>query len=225
MNPRSINLYVKALALRKKGKSINSIAKQLGLSKGSVSVWVRDILLSTSQKDTLKAASKNAGQLAFKKAARAKHEKYQQLVLIAEKKGAQDTKRLSKREILMLGLGLYWGEGYKKGSAELGFTNSDPEIIRFFVRWLRECFGIQKESLILRLSVNAIHTKREKEMLSFWAKTTGTSLSQCTKTSFVVVKQKRDYTNRPTHYGTLRIKVRGGSVLRTRILSALKAIK
>lgn len=36
---------------------------------------------------------------------------------------------------------LYWGEGTKDRNA-CRFTNSDPVMVRFFVRFLRECFGV-----------------------------------------------------------------------------------
>ncbi len=43
----------KAILLRKKGKSLSEIAQELGVSKGSVSIWVRDIELSKSAQKNL----------------------------------------------------------------------------------------------------------------------------------------------------------------------------
>jgi len=45
--------HIKALNLRKKGISINKIASELQVSKGTVSLWVRDIQISIEQKQTL----------------------------------------------------------------------------------------------------------------------------------------------------------------------------
>lgn len=225
MRTSSISTHAQAISLRKKGVSVNTIARELHISKSTVSTWVRDVHLSVEQKNILENTRKNAGQTAFRKAAKAKHVKHSALTLLAEKKGAKDTSRLSKRDVFMIGLGLYWGEGYKKGSAELGFTNSDPKIIRFFIRWVYESFGIEKDRLILRITVNQTHTAREKEIMSFWEKVVGVSNLQFTKTSFAKTKQKRFYENHAIHYGTLRVKVRKGSILRSRILSALKTIK
>jgi hypothetical protein len=124
----------------------------------------------------------------------------------------------------MLGLGLYWGEGYKKGSTELGFTNIDPKVITFYIKWLKQCFGIEKDRFILRVSINATHRQREKEVLQYWSRLLGVPLTQFSKTSFVKTKQKRVYANAKTHYGTLRIKARRGSVIRERILATLQTI-
>jgi transcriptional regulator with XRE-family HTH domain len=42
-------LKIQAREIRKKGISIVQIAKQLGVTKGSVSLWCRDIVLSPEQ--------------------------------------------------------------------------------------------------------------------------------------------------------------------------------
>lgn len=34
---------------------------------------------------------------------------------------------------------LYWGEG-NKGKNDLAITNSDPDLLRLFLRFLRECY-------------------------------------------------------------------------------------
>ena len=44
----------KAIALRKQGLSVNKIAKEVGASKSTVSLWVRDIKLTDEQKQQLK---------------------------------------------------------------------------------------------------------------------------------------------------------------------------
>ncbi len=44
---------IQARILRKRGISITEIAKQLNVSKGSVSIWCSDIILSEKQKRVL----------------------------------------------------------------------------------------------------------------------------------------------------------------------------
>ena len=213
-----------ALLLRRKGKSMNGIAQELGISKSITSLWVRGVPLSRAQRNKLRYTSLHAGRIAFTKAAQRRHQQYIRLVREAERKGAKDSENLSQRDIFMLGLGLYWGEGYKKGSAELGFTNTDPKVIRFYVQWLWRCFRIDLPRLILRISINEAYRGRERKALRYWSQCVGVPFSQFTKTSFVKTKQKKQYTNAKTHYGTLRVKVRGGSVLRARILAALQSV-
>lgn len=51
---------------------------------------------------------------------------------------------------LAAGVALYAGEGSKRDGA-VRFANSDPEMIRFFCRWLREVFDIDEARLRVRV--------------------------------------------------------------------------
>lgn len=210
-----------ARALRRNGKSLNYIADRLSISKGTVRLWVRDVLLLKSQQLALARSSKNAGRIAFTRAAKKRHLLHTKNIRTAKQKGVKDINSFSARDLHMLGLGLYWGEGYKKGNAELGFTNTDPKIITLYIRWLQKCFQVQRKNLTMRVSINKIYKNREQKIVLYWSRLIGVPRSQFTKTSFVKTKQKRHYSNSNTHYGTVRVKVRGGSVLRARILSSL----
>ena len=50
-------LRIQARELRRKGVSVKTIAKQLKISKGSASIWVRDIILSVEQLEALRQSS------------------------------------------------------------------------------------------------------------------------------------------------------------------------
>jgi hypothetical protein len=123
----------------------------------------------------------------------------------------------------MVGLGLYWGEGYKKGSQEMGFTNSDPDMIRFYIDWLHASYGIRRSNLILRVSINNQHTFRVTEVEEYWSKVCNIPRNQFTKMSLIKVQSKKHILT-TDHYGTLRIKVRKGTQLRRRVLGSITAI-
>lgn len=42
---------------------------------------------------------------------------------------------------------LYWAEGYKVGKTTVDFTNSDPDMVYLFVRFLREICGVDERKL------------------------------------------------------------------------------
>ena len=46
----------------------------------------------------------------------------------------------------LAGCMLDWAEG-SKGRNQLRFSNSDPEMIRFFVRFLQECLGVKPDQI------------------------------------------------------------------------------
>src|SRR3989344_155462 len=120
--------------------------------------------------------------------------------------GRKDVGKISRRDLFILGLALYWGEGYKGLSDELGFTNSDPAMILFFIRWLSKVYKIKPNQLILRVSINASHTHRVRQVEYYWSRLTGIQLSQFTMTSLIKTAHKKVYANKNTHYGTLRIR-------------------
>lgn len=212
-------------ALRRRGKSIKEISRDLGLSVSSVSYWCRNVILSSAQIRVLQERQRSAGLRAALKNAEKKRtvriEKEKELLHL----GKSEVGVLNKRELFLVGLALYWGEGYKNGNAELGFTNSSPEMILFILRWLRDIFGVKNESFILRVSVNEVHARRIKEIERFWSEKTVIPLLQFTKTSLIHTKSKKAYANAASHYGTLRVKVRRGTDLRRRILGGIEGLK
>ncbi len=119
---------------------------------------------------------------------------------------------------------MYWGEGYKKGNQEFGFTNSDPKMITFYIKWLRMVFAVTAKDLVLRVSINDLHRNRIDEVQDFWVRSTGISISQFTAPSLIKTKSLKNYSNHGDHYGTLRVKVRRGTRMRRQILGAIESI-
>jgi hypothetical protein len=114
--------------------SMKAIAREVGASLSSVSRWVRDIPLTDEQQATLELQAFNghvngrAVNSAIRRGAR----------MIAQEEGRQLAQR---REALhVAGCMLYWAEGAKDRN-QIRFTNSDPEMARFFVGFLRTYFS------------------------------------------------------------------------------------
>jgi hypothetical protein len=85
--------------------------------------------------------------------------------------------------VYIAGCMLYWGEGWKcRGSVQL--SNSDPEVIRFFARFLRECFGVPDERMRIVCHLFADHVKRQCEIERFWLDVAGLPRS-CLRKSMV----------------------------------------
>lgn len=213
-----------AVIMRKNGISISAIAKKLCVSKSTASVWCQDVSLTLQQIEEIGRLSKHHATVGLLKASEKQRMTRLNNIEIATREGKASVGKLSKRDIYMIGLGLYWGEGYKKGSQELGFTNSDPAMILFYIKWLHEVFRIEKENLILRVSINSLHTYRVHEVEKYWSKLINIPKTQFTKTSLIKVSSKKVYKNIETHFGTLRIKVRRGTDLRRKILGAISAL-
>lgn len=214
----------KAIKLRKKGFSLNEISKKLNKNKSTVAHWCKDIQLNNKQIERLRTKSIESGKKSGIKISETAKEKRLYLDNKYSNIGKKDLIRTNRKELFYLGLGLYWGEGYKKGNYEFGFTNSDPNIIRLFMKWVKEIYSVNQNDFILRVSINNLYRKSNSEIINYWSKVTKTSLDQFTKTSFIKTDLKRKYLTKNAYYGTLRIKVRNGSNLKRRVLGSIKNI-
>jgi hypothetical protein len=116
------------IELRKQGLSISNIAKQVHVSKSSVSIWVRDIELTQSQKNVLyKNRGNSINHNNIKINARDKRLEFYQ-------DGYNRAKIDTDFQLICM---LYWGEG-SKSQNEFRIANADNNIIRIAFNWLKK---------------------------------------------------------------------------------------
>ncbi|WP_306323607.1 MULTISPECIES: hypothetical protein [unclassified Streptomyces] len=157
-------LRERARELRRQGWTYNQIQAELGCSKSSVSLWVRD-LPRPEPKCTPEEqqARMNAGLAKL----RADQDRERQAT---KRTAAADIGDLSERELLIAGVTLYWAEGSKdkpyRRTEVIQFINSDPNVIKLFMRWL-ELMGVTRDRLTLRVSIHKSADVKAAE--SFWA--------------------------------------------------------
>lgn len=199
-------LREKARKLRSKGKSVKEIAKKLGVAKSTISLWVRDVILTVEQLESLRQNSIKGGERGRLLGALVQKQRRLQLIEDSKDKGEKIIHELTERDFLIAGICLYWAEGTKKAK-NVRFCNADPVLINFMIRWLKVCFGILSDDLALTVSLNEIHEPREVKVKNYWSKETGIPLKQFRKTSFKKVVNKKVYDNYDSHYGTLAVDV------------------
>lgn len=212
----------RAQTLRGQGRSIKEIARLLSVSPSTVSRWCEQITLTHLQSERLKHKQRTAGIAALQPWIQ-KNKQVKAADLILQKSlGTKDVGQMQKRDFFMLGLGLYWSEGYKKGSQEWGFTNSDPSIIRTILWWLKTCYDVPLERVHARVTINSYHERQAVRIMTYWSKQTGIPLESFAKPTFISGYGRPSHSSH-TYYGTLRIKVRNGTSLRRRILASIQA--
>jgi hypothetical protein len=129
-----------ARRLRASGLPMAEIAARLGVSRSSVSLWVRDVPFESRPRGT---RGRRRAPNALQRRRQAEIDR-----LLAE--GRDRVGRLSEREFLVAGVALYAGEGGKRdGSVQ--FANSDWRMVVFFCSWLRRFFVIDESRLRIRL--------------------------------------------------------------------------
>jgi hypothetical protein len=194
--------------LRQKGFSLGQIFKDTNVPRTTIRTWIKDIVLSKDQE----LALQNRVQRALQKG-RIRSQKRQKDKRIENEKelmtkGINEIGKLSARDYLIAGASLYWAEGFKnRHEHRLGFCNSDPGMIKFYVHWLKECLGVNRDQLVARLTLNYLYKDKVNEMQGFWVQAIGVPLSQFTKPFFQTSKWKKQY-NTTNYHGVLRIHVK-----------------
>lgn len=209
-----------AREMRRKGESIREIAKKVGVTKGSVSLWCRDVALSEAQTQLLIQRDRKGGEIGRICAAKAKKEERSQRQTRYGELGANSVGRLSTRELHLIGLALYWAEGSKK-RGRVVFVNSDPRMIVIFTEWVKRCFEIDILQLTCRVAINEIHAYREREILEYWSRITQIPLIQFSKTTFIHVRLQKFYENMNTYFGVLSVSVRKSTNMKYQVLGGI----
>ena len=205
------DLREQARELRTQGQSYNEIAAQLGVSKSSVSLWVRD-LPCPERFAYVHSERRRAGLRTFNEARSARH--------VAETEtAAAEVGELTDREVLIAGAIAYWCEGAKnkpnRKANRVTFINSDPELIKFFLRFL-DVVGVNRDDLVFRVHIHENADAGTAQQ--FWLKITGTRSSQFRSPSLKHHNPKTHRTNVGENYrGCLRIDVRRSAVLYRKI--------
>lgn len=164
-----------AIVMRKNGASLKEISDALNVSKGSVSVWVRDVALNKKARQILKNKKIN-GQKKSSKALKERTKKREKEAYDFAVKTINRLGYVNLDEQLALLAVYYWCEGNKSPKDMVFFTNSDPNIIKAFLRLLRNSFELEENRFRVCIHLHDYHI--HKRELLFWSKTTNIPLSQ-----------------------------------------------
>jgi transcriptional regulator with XRE-family HTH domain len=119
---------------REEGRSVKELAALLGVSRSTISLWVRDVELTAAQRAALRRRMGGRIDGSRVNADRALERRRQ------EQTSGRDAAR--RGDVMhAAGCMLYWAEGSRERNA-IKFTNSDPEMLRFFMRFLRLSFAV-----------------------------------------------------------------------------------
>lgn len=195
---KPLSLKEKAINLRVQGYSYNMISQVLGLSKSTMSGWLKEVPYSPSDEVIRRIG------LARAKSAQSRHMVKIRNIKKAKDEACREIGKIRKRDLWFLGLGLYLGEGSKLHE-NIRIINSDPEIIFLAVKWFREICELETQNFTM--SIHIYPDINEKWAKAFWSKSVGIPLSQFRKTQIDI---RTDKTNKKRHkllYGTAHLQV------------------
>lgn len=158
----------KAIRLRKEGFSYREILRQVPVAKSTLSLWLRAVGLSKKQKQRLTEKRLSAGRRGA--------EARRNWRIINTKNAYAEAKKeataVFNRELWLAGVMLYWAEGSKQKATNVSqsvkFSNSDPLMIRLFLKWLTTICKIEESDIYCELY---IHRNSDiKKAVKFWNK-------------------------------------------------------
>lgn len=206
----------KAIKLRKKGLSYREILKEVSVAKSTLSLWLRSVGLSKRQKQRLTKKK----LIAALKGAEKRRDQRLLITKIIKEKSIKEIRKINKRDLWMIGTALYWAEGAKEREksrlVELG--NSDPYIVKIFLKWLQEICGVSKSEIHFRIYLHKTAEDRLNKIQKYWIKITNFSEGYFRK---VIWKKHKIRTNRKNigenYHGLLKITVKKSTNLNRKI--------
>lgn len=206
----------KAIELRRKGKTYSEIRAVIPkLSKGTLCGWVKNIELTDDQKECILARIKKGADISRaiqrQRGAWTNHLNMIKRARNVFEEARNETARLTKNPLFVPGVMLYWAEGDKSLDVQkVNFTNSDPLMIDFIMKWFRNVCTVPESKFRVRLNIHTLHNRTEIE--NYWSSLTKVPLSQFHKPTIkpTIFTQKKNQ-----HYkGTCSISVNDVSLFR-----------
>ena len=193
-----------AIVLRQQGNSMKNIARILKVSTGTVSRWTRNIDFDLEHKVAVSSTGyrfletyKDNGKVMSNKA-REKRTLFQKI--------GSDRMTSVCPDLFTLGCMLYWCERSKSKNA-IVMSNSDPDVQVLFVKFLKECLGIPKDRITLRIHGYLNNGISQEEIEAYWLSLLGLSKENLRKGFYDAHSPSSSRRKRNLLYGTSHITV------------------
>lgn len=193
---------IKAIQLRKQGKSYGEILKQVCVSRSTLSLWLRNIELTPTQQERLYKTLRRKN--AYKGAKVLQQKRIERTTQIITEAKQEVKNKFERNPLFLAGLMLYWAEGSKSDNDELvNFSNSDPCMVIFMMKWFREFCKVPENKFRIMIHMHTLHCRKDIE--GYWSDLTGIPLEQFHKTQ--VKPTSLGHRKNPLYDGTCAIRV------------------
>ena len=218
-----MNKYLKQKAIQlrlEKQLSYGAIQKELFVAKSTLSDWLKPFPLSREKIIELR-------RLAWKNS-EAKIELFR--TTMRERRENQDVSvykiylkhftRIPDIAIFTSGLILYLAEGSKTSNYRVSLANTDPRVLKFFVKWLYRFFKVKKDKLRVHLHLyEGMDLDKEKE---FWKNELEINEVQFYKPFITKYKKSSFLYKESFRHGTCSVII-SSTELKRKIMMAIKA--
>ena len=199
------------------GLSFREISAVIPVAKGTLSGWCADITLTHEQQarlDQIRPHLTIRRHVGIMRRMDARARRAQ-----IRSRGRQQASNFVCDPDWVAGVVAYWAEGCK--GKELRFANSDPDMVKLFVRWSSQFFGLSPDRFAVALHLHS--GQDEQERREFWSHVTGIP-SRCFRKTFVK-PEGTGHRKNVLYNGTASITVRRSGDLLLEVLGWIDALR
>ena len=222
-NSQNSKLKIKAVRLRKLGFSYALINSKIRVANSTLNYWLKDVPYKPN-----KTVLKRIQESSFKSAKILRDRKLASIKLSKEL-ADKEIGSITKRDLWMLGVGIYIGEGTKNKTQMVRIVNSDPEVIKLAIKWLKSTCELSTSNFRI-----AIHTYPDIDIestLDYWSQKTGIPRNQFRKTQIDTRTNKLAKNKGKSLFGTAQLTVHSngrkehGVLLFRKIMGWIEAVE
>jgi len=187
-----------AIKLRKEGNSYSLISSKISVAKSTLSDWLKDVPFIPNELVIHNRIENINNIIRIKRADKAAS------YMNALEYGKKQVGALTQRDIFMLGLGIYLGEG-SKTSDQVRIVNSDPRIIKLAMTWFKKSFGLNDHNFRLRLHIYPDND--DHKAMNFWGNALGIKREYIQRSYIDIRTNKKKSREGVLPYGTAHLGV------------------
>ncbi len=192
---RNEEKYEQAVSLRKRGFTLEEIAKYCDISKSTASKWLKNKAFSedVSKQNKRRAGTENAKRLRLVNKARGgeRATRYRE----AERSAETEYKHYKKTPLFTAGLMLYQASGDHKNDSQIRLSTADIKLHKLFIKFAIEYLGVEKQQI--RCWLLLYPDLKEETCLKKWHRTLSIPYAQFHKSQVIQNKQR----HKTLHYG------------------------
>lgn len=177
-----------AVALRRSGKSYNTILKELKIPKSTLSGWFRDVDWSKELRTRLSKANQTESTKRIRELDKVRGVHLKRAYEEAREEAMHELDSLKYNPLFIAGLMLYWGEGDKLTKSLVSLTNADPKMVKLFIFFLTKICKLPESKI--RLHLLLYPDLDDWLSKAYWMRETGMPKENFTKSTVIAGKHK-----------------------------------
>ncbi len=212
-----------AINLRREGLTYSAILARVSVAKSTLSLWLRDVGLSERQSQKITKARLEAGRKGGVARRVQRIEKTKRILEDA----ILEIGSISKRDLWLIGIALYWAEGAKEKKYRTGeqvmFANSDPRMVNLFLKWLKQ-MKIAEIDFVFEIYIHEMYRNKAKSIVKSWSVLLNRPSDAIFRVYFKKDSKRRETYRQDEYIGLVRVGVRKSVDLNRRIEGWVRGI-